>query len=285
MSSIPGVSIEKKLSIQHKIDKIIKQEFLAPCPHFLDKTSLFNHRLYNAISSEISCKRKAKISTAFHFGNCSNSFSYITEVKAYLNNPKYLLNLLFSTFPTDELIILLNHIDVFIKNEYVRKYFPKIKKESVEDIFDKNIVNEDKQTNTLPIVFPYDMKNEIKVDAKKKVQDKVRLLFTKERKKINQYNQREAQKEKKLKRILSDLGEKINNIRKYSDNKVNKHPIVEYYMKKKLKKSSSMKEVFKPPKQEKYRKMFDENKKIIKYMKELEDNLIQNNQRYSNNNK
>lgn len=282
MSSIPGVSIEKKLSIQHKIDKIIKQEFLAPCPHFLDKTSLFNHRLYNAISSEISCKRKAKISTAFHFGNSSNGFSYITEIKAYLNNPKYLLNLLFSTFPTDELIILLNHIDVFIKNEYVRKYFPKIKKESVEDIFDKNIVNEDKQTSTLPIVFPYDVKNEIKVDAKKQVQDKVRLLFTKERKKINEYNEREAKKKKKLKRILSDLGEKINNIQKYSDKTVNKHPLVEYYMKKKIKKSSSMKDVFKPPKEEKYQKMFEENKKTIKYMKELEDNLIRNNQRYIN---
>ena len=282
MSSIPGVSIEKKLSIQHKIDKIIKQEFLAPCPHFLDKTSLFNHRLYNAISSEISCKRKAKISTAFHFGNSSNGFSYIKEIKAYLNNPKYLLNLLFSTFPTDELIILLNHIDVFIKNEYVRKYFPKIKKESVEDIFDKNIVNEDKQTSTLPIVFPYDVKNEIKVDAKKQVQDKVRLLFTKERKKINEYNEREAKKKKKLKRILSNLGEKINNIQKYSDKTVNKHPLVEYYMKKKIKKSSSMKDVFKPPKEEKYQKMFEENKKTIKYMKELEDNLIRNNQRYIN---
>ena len=30
----------------------------------------------------------------------------------------------------------------------------------------------------------------------------------------------------------------------------------------------SMKDVFKPPKEEKYQKMFEENKKTIKYMKE-----------------
>lgn len=279
MSSIPGVSIEKKLAIQHKIDKIINQEFLSPCPHFLDKVSSFNHRLYNSLSSEITCKRNAKISSNFHFsrGTPPTSFSYITEVKMYLNNPNYLLNLLIKTFPIDELIILLNHIDIFIKNEYVRKYFPKIKKESIEDIFDKNIINENKQTSTLPIIFPYDTKNEIKIDAKKEVTKKVDFLFNREKAKLDNFAREQIENKKKLKKILNSMDLKINNITKIANENNKHHPLVEYYInknKKNMKRNKSSFDVFRSPDTEKYMYKFQENKAELEYMKKLKAILM-----------
>lgn len=276
MSSIPGVSTYEKLEIQRKVDKIISKEFLSPCPHFINKVSTLNNHIIQYLSSERTCKKDAKICTNFHHRRYPNNpLEYVTEIKTYLNNPQHIVKLLHKTFNSKELIILLNNLDIFIKNDYVRAYFPVLKKESLEEIYgDKGKKN---KSPLLPIVAPYKTKLQVKPEFPEEVKKKINNLFNREKKKIFNEYERRIYSKKKLKKILDDLGMSQGNIRKISDMQVGNHPMVEYYMNEhnKMKKSFSMNSIFHAPNERIYKKKFDENKHFLEYMEKLNGILVE----------
>ena len=51
-------------------------------------------------------------------------------------------------------MIILSNLKVFVKNEKIRKYFPIIKSESIEDIFENKTTDENYQKKFLPILIP-----------------------------------------------------------------------------------------------------------------------------------
>lgn len=178
MSSIPGVSIQTKFNIQLKIDKLLS-EFISPCPYLIEKTRNLNSKFYSSIMSNRNCELIANKSFTFHYKDYPISiFSYLTDLNSFLNDPNRLVISLFKNFSLKELIILLNNLDIFIKNEDIKNYFPKLK--NIEEIYKKKLLNNNKILKykyNLPIIYNYDIRNNLnknfKEDLRKKVQEKI----------------------------------------------------------------------------------------------------------------
>jgi hypothetical protein len=91
--------------------------------------------------------------------------------------------------------------------------------------------------------------------------------------------------------IINDMEYKRNNIENYSNQFVKKHPLVEYYMELKHKERQLTKCASMPlmmnmkdkPDKEKFKKLFEENKKMNIYLNEITNNLLGTNTTSTNN--
>jgi hypothetical protein len=219
-------------------------------------------------------------------------------MQPFLNSPKYLMNILYKNFTHDEIVILLNNIEVFVKNDYVRSFFPKIKKETTEEIFNKNNSNTNSSNNTtksnnelLPIIMPTEYKNKLMPEFDRKLQRRINNIINEERNKIINKHTKELKARKSLDKIINDMEYKRNNIENYSNQFVKKHPLVEYYMELKHKERQLTKCASMPlmmnmkdkPDKEKFKKLFEENKKMNIYLNEITNNLLGTNTTSTNN--
>ena len=120
MSIIPGVSTKQRLKIQNKLDKIISQDFLNICPHFAQNNDFFNLQLSQNLLSKENAKFNANLSKNFHSKTFNTyKIEHMKELNSFLTKPHKLLNKLFNTFTISELMILLNHLGVFVKNKEI----------------------------------------------------------------------------------------------------------------------------------------------------------------------
>ena len=283
MTSIPGLPLQIKITIQQKINKIIHQHFISPCPHHINITSSFQTRLLQTLSSPQTCILNAKLSNNIKHKAYSNlNTNHLLTCKPYLKTPKHLLNILYEAFSNYELEILLNHLEAFIPNEYVRKYFPKIKKETIEDVFGEDNDNSsytcrDKQ---LPLIIPNEVDNELLPELNEDTKRKIKECVDTERKRIIEKNKQIVEAEKHLHKMLSEMNWKINNIENYSEQFVKKHPLVEYYVKKKKKIKEYNRSVSVPlmrmkgkhMDKDKFKKLVEENKRVNVYLNKITSN-------------
>ena len=278
MSSIPGVSLQTKINIQLKIDKILS-EFISPCPYLIENTRNLNSKFYSSIISNRNCELIANKSFNFHYKDYPISiFSYLTDLNSFLNDPNHLAISLFKNFSLKELIILLNNLDIFIKNEEIKNYFPKLK--NIEEIYKKKLINNNKIIKykyNLPIVYNYDIRNNINKnfldDLKKKVQKKI----IEKKNEIQKNENYKKKREQLLKNIIYNKNKKLLNINKINESNQIKHPLVEYYMKNR-KKINSFKNIklFKINKN-KFLELFEQNKKQMSYLENIKKNILEKN--------
>ena len=236
MTSIPGVPLVTKIHIQQKIDKIVQQYFKSPCAHYVEQTSGLHKRIFQSVSSSQMCSINAKLSMKFKYKQFyNNKLNYLSQMETFLNSPQYLMRVLYKNFTHDEIVILLNNIEVFVKNEYVRSFFPKIKKETIEEIFNKSneTQSNNKETELLPIIMPTDYKNKLMPEFNQKMQRRINNIIHKERNKIHNKHMKDLKARRSVDKIIYDMEFKINNIENYSNKFIKKHPIVEYYMQQK----------------------------------------------------
>ena len=241
MSIIPGVSTQQRLEIQLKLDKIISQDFLNICPNFSQKNDNFNLQLSKYILSGANCKFNSKLAKNFHFKSYNlHKIEHMKEFESYLYKPKRLLNTLFKTFSISELMIILNNLKVFVKNEKIRQYFPIIKSESIEEIFENKTTDENYQKKYLPLLIPYTKKKEIKIQLKKHLIKEVNNLIINEKQKEIEEHSLEEKRNKRFNDILNDSNRKLLNIPYIVNKERINHPLIEYYMnERRMKKSGS----------------------------------------------
>ena len=280
MSIIPGVSTQQRLEIQSKLDKIIQQNFLNICPHFVEKNNNFNLQLSKYILSSENCKFNSNLAKNFHFKIYdSHKFEHMKEFENNLYKPKTLLNKLFQNFSISELMILLNNLNVFVKNEKIRQYFPIIKGESIEDIFENKTTDENSQKKFLPLLIPYTKKKDVKIKLKKHLIKEVNNLIINEKQKKIEEQIDDKKRKKLLNDILNDSNRKLLNIPSIVEKERINHPLIEYYInERRMKQSHSTSILYHKPNIKKYQELHDINVKQINFLNTLKSNLlIQNN--------
>ncbi len=279
MSIIPGVSTQQKLEIQLKLDKIISQDFLNICPNFSQKNDNFNLQLSKYILSGENCKFNSKLAKNFHFKSYNlHKIEHMKEFESYLYKPKRLLNTLFKTFSISELMIILNNLKVFVKNEKIRQYFPIIKSESIEEIFENKTTDENYQKRYLPLLIPYTKKKEIKIQLKKHLIKEVNNLIINEKQKEIEEHSLEEKRNKRFNDILNDSNRKLLNIPYIVNKERINHPLIEYYMnERRMKKSGSTSILYNKPNIKKYQELHDINIKQINFLNTLKSNLLRQN--------
>ena len=281
MSIIPGLSTQQRLEIQLKLDKIISQDFLNICPHFAQKNENFNLKLSKYILSSENCKFNSNLAKNFHFKIYNlHKIEHMNEFESCLYKPKRLLIQLFNNFTTSELMIILSNLKVFVKNERIRKYFPIIKNESIEDIFENKSTDENYQKKFLPILIPNKKKNkEVKITLKKNlIKDVNSLILNDKQKKIEEHNNEEKRK-KILNDILNESNRQLFNIPYIIKKERINHPLIEYYMneRRKMRKSCSTSILYNKPNIKKYQELHDINLKQINYLNTIKSNLLMQN--------
>ena len=285
MSSIPGLSIQTKIDIQLKIDKILS-DFVSPCSYLIEKTRNLNSKFYSSIISNQNCELIANKSFNFHYKDYPISlFPYLTDLNSFLNDPNRLLVSLFKVFSIKELIILLNNLDIFIKNEEIKNYFPKLKK--IEEIYKKKLSNNNniikKCKYNLPIIYNYDIRNEINKNFKEDLYNKLKKKIIEKKNEIQKKENIKSKREQLLKNIINNKNKKLLNIRLINKNTQIKHPLVEYHMKNR-KKLNSFKNIlenknnklFKINKN-KFLQLFEQNKKQMLYLDDIKKNILEKN--------
>ena len=279
MSIIPGVSTQQRLEIQLKLDKIISQDFLNICPNFSQKNDNFNLQLSKYILSGANCKFNSKLAKNFHFKSYNlHKIEHMKEFESYLYKPKRLLNTLFKTFSISELMIILNNLKVFVKNEKIRQYFPIIKSESIEEIFENKTTDENYQKKYLPLLIPYTKKKEIKIQLKKHLIKEVNNLIINEKQKEIEEHSLEEKRNKRFNDILNDSNRKLLNIPYIVNKERINHPLIEYYMnERRMKKSGSTSILYNKPNIKKYQELHDINIKQINFLNTLKSNLLRQN--------
>ena len=279
MSIIPGVSTQQRLEIQLKLDKIISQDFLNICPNFAQKNDNFNLKLSKYILSSENCKFNSKLAKNFHFKSYNlHKIEHMKEFESYLYKPKRLLNKLFETFSISELMIILNNLKVFVKNEKIRQYFPTIKSESIEEIFENKTTDENYQKKYLPLLIPFTKKKEIKIQLKKHLIKEVNSLIINEKQKEIEEHSYEEKRKKRLNDILNDSNRKLLNIPNIVNKERINHPLIQYYMnERRMKKSGSTSILYNKPNIKKYQELHDINIKQINFLNTLKSNLLRQN--------
>ena len=112
MTSIPGLPLPIKITIQQKINKIIHQHFISPCPHHINITSSFQSRLLQTLSSSQTCILNAKLASNFkHKSYSSLNVNHLLTCKPYLKTPKHLLNILCLCFVINSCTICIDNSD------------------------------------------------------------------------------------------------------------------------------------------------------------------------------
>ena len=80
----------------------------------------------------------------FHFEKGANELDYLYFPNIYINGPNYIIKALYKNFTPRELKILMNHLSLFVENEAVRKFFPRVEHKKSTEVFGKDIKEEAK---------------------------------------------------------------------------------------------------------------------------------------------
>ena len=294
---VPGLSIERKLIIQKKLDKLIDKEYNSPCNKFVKNINKFNEQITKNFLSEKMSKLNAKLSKNFYLKrNPQNKLKLLTNIDTNVSEFEHVKKRIYETFSVNELLILFNNLAYFIKNEKIRSIFPKLNKNFSETIYTKGktektpIKKLKKQLNLIsPLKYDKDLN---KINSSYYInKEKINKLLSDYNRKVKTEKQNIINKEIKNKqqkiyfqKTLNKMGYKINNISNLSHSKEfsYEHPLVNYYI---GRKGNNMKESiinykknvnnFLNTKKE-YKNILDKNRNILNLIKNIKENLYTN---------
>jgi len=246
---VPGLSTKRKIEIQNKLNKIINKEYNSPCEKFIKNLDRFNEKLRINFSHEKMLKLNAKLSKNFYLKRQpEDKLKQLMNIN--INNSQYenVKRTLFKNFSPNELLILNNNIDYFIKDKNIRTIFPKLSKN--EAIYSKKISNELSFKN---ISKKIKLKHPLKIDKEINNIDNIDINIDKNNiikeyrynlKKeginmINKNNNKDIEQQNKFQKTMRKLTYSLDNIGKISNSKEFsfEHPLVDYYFDIKKKKN------------------------------------------------
>ena len=294
---VPGLSTVGKLKIQSKLDKLLRKEYNTPCSKFMKHINSFNEQVTKNFSEEKMSKLNAKLSKNFYLKRSPEAkLNQIINIDTNVSAFEHVKNELFKTFNINELLILFNNLDYFIKDENIRAVFPKINKNNYETIYAKDISDNSplkKIKKQLNIISPlkYDKSlnvlnsshlinkdkiNNILLNYKKRLKKEEEKIYNQKIKNIN--TQRQFQK------TMKKLRYNLNNISKLSNSKeyTYEHPLANYYIEKRkdiqntniinYKKNIVLSANNKTNYKNKI--VLNKNKNTLSILKNIEDNLL-----------
>ena len=296
---IPGLSTENKLIIQKKLDKILNKEYTSPCQKFIKQINKFNDKVAKNLTNEKLIKLNAKLSKNFYLKrNPHNKLKLILNIEGDLPEFEHVKKAIYKSFTINELIILFNNLDYFIKDEKIRKIFPKLKNGTFHPIYSKDITKQNSIKRIKPklnLVSPLqDDKNKNKVNngyfLKKEKINKILSCFNKkvkkEKKDILKKELKDIIQKNFYRKTMNKMNYDLNNISRISNSKEFsfEHPLVNFYFDQKKKKcktgilnykSNSIHNT-KFKNQNLYKNIINENKNMLSFIKNIEDNLLTN---------
>jgi hypothetical protein len=244
---VPGLSTKRKKEIQNKLNKIIIKEYNSPCKKFIKNLDRFNEKLRINFSHEKMIKLNAKLSKNFYLKRQPED--KIKQLMNFnINNSDFghIKRTLFNNFTPNELLILNNNIDYFIKNKNIRTIFPKLSKN--EAINTKEISNELSLKNFSkkiklkhPLKFEKEMNNIDLNIEKNNIIREYRIKLIKEGKNmLNKNNNKDIEQQNKFQKTMRKLAYSLDNIEKISNSKEYsfEHPLVDFYFDIKKKKNN-----------------------------------------------
>ena len=245
--SIPGVSTLTKISIQNKLDNILDKEFHCACSKFIQNVNNFNDKLFKVFKSEKLYKINAKLSNNIYLKRYPiDKLKHIMNFDTNLSEYEHVINVLYKTFNLNELLILFHNLDYFIKNESIRNLFPKLTKTALDQIYIKNLSenNSFKEINkklslTSPLKYDKTLNKQhssyyIAQNKKKDIILKYNRNIENQRKKIFEKEKANSMINEKIQKTMRKLRFDIDNIQKMvnSRNFHIDHPLVDYHMNK-----------------------------------------------------
>lgn len=294
---VPGLSTERKIIIQKKLDKLLNKEYNSPCNKFVKNINKFNDQITKNFLSEKMSKLNAKLSKNLYLKRYpQNRLKLLMNIDTNVSEFEHVKRIIYQTFTISELLILFNNLDYFIKNEKIRAIFPKLNKKSSDDIYTKGITEKTplkKVKKKLDLVSPlkYDKDlnkinssffinkekiNKILSDYNKKVKIEKQNIINKELKNFQQ--------KKYFQKTLNKMEFNINNISNVSNSKEFscEHPLVNYFMDKKRNNTKANIINYKKNvnsilgRKNRYKNMLNKNKNNLNLIKNIEENFISN---------
>ena len=244
---VPGLSTKRNIEIQNKLNKIIIKEYNSPCEKFIKNLDRFNEKLRINFSHEKMIKLNAKLSKNFYLKRQPED--KINQLMNFnINNSDFghVKRTLFNNFTPNELLILNNNIDYFIKDKNIRTIFPKLSK--IETIYSKKISHELPLKNFSKKIklknllkFNKEMNNIDLNIEKNNIIREYRIKLIKEGKNMfNKNNNKDIEQQNKLQKTMRKLTYSLDNIEKISNSKEFsfEHPLVDFYFDIKKKKNN-----------------------------------------------
>lgn len=291
---VPGLSTERKLIIQNKLDKILNKEYYSPCKKYIKQINKFNEQITKNFQHEKMSKLNAKLSKNLYLKrNPQNKLKLLINIDTNVSEYEHVKKIIYKTFTINELLILYNNLDYFIKNEKIRAIFPKLKN-NICKIYSKEITEKTpmikikKKLNLVsPLQFNKDLNkanssyfinkdkiNKILSEYNKKVKSEEKNIINKELKDIKQQNF--------FQKTMRKLKYNINNISNVSNSKEYsfEHPLVNYYIcQKKNNKISNIinyknNVLLNKKNKNKYKNLINKNKSALSLIKNIEGNLL-----------
>ena len=296
---VPGLSTEQKLIIQKKLDNILNKEYISICPKFIKQIDRFNGNITQNFLNEKRAKLTAKLSKYFYLRrNPENKLKLILNLDTNLSEVEHVKKIIYKSFTINELLIIFNNLDYFIKDEKIREIFPKLKNSNFHDIYSKELTEKtplkkiDKKLNLVSKIKDDTIKNNAinRYYLKKERINKIFLDFNKkvrkERKDLLKKELKDIKRKNYFRKTMNKMNYDINNISKISNSKEFsfEHPLIEYYFdkKKKEKKSNILNyknnfiHCYRIKNLNLYKNMINENKNTSSFIKNNGDNLLNN---------
>ena len=294
---VPGLSTERKLIIQNKLDKILNKEYYSPCKKYIKHINKFNEQITKNFQHEKMSKLNAKLSKNFYLKrNPQNKLKLFINIDTNASEYEHVKKIIYKTFTINELLILFNNLDYFIKDEKIRKFFPKLEKDSISKIYSKDITEKTplikikKNLDLIsPLKFDKDLNkanssyfinkeriNKILSEYNKKVKNEEKNIINKDLKNVKEKNY--------FQKTMRKLRYNVNNITNLSNSKEYsfEHPLVNYYIdqKKNNQKSNIIKykknSLLNSKNKKRYSNLINKNKSTISLIKNIEGNLLTN---------
>ena len=289
---VPDLSTKRKIEIQNKLNKIINKEYNSPCEKFIKNLDRFNEKLRINFSHEKMLKLNAKLKKNFYLKRQpEDKLKQLMNIN--INNSKFghVKRALFKNFTPNELLILNNNIDYFIKDKNIRTIFPKLSKNEI--IYSKKISNELSFKNFSrkiklkhPLKFDKELNNiDLNID-KNNIIKEYRLNLKKEGiNMFNRNNNKDIEKQNRLQKSMRKLTYSLDNIGKISNSKEFsfEHPLVDYYFDIKKKKNKEKIINYKRytnmshrNNNNKYQELLKQNKNRILFLNNIKKKLFTN---------
>ena len=296
---VPGLSTQKKIIIQNKIDTILNNEYYSTCNKFIKQINKFNEKLTKNFTHEKMSKLNAKLSKNIYLKRYpQNKLKQLLNIDINNSEIEHVKKLIYKTFTLSELLILYNNLDYFIKDEKIRSIFPILNKNKIESLYSKEMSDKTPIAiikKNIKLISPIsrdinlNKKNSNYLDNKEKI-NKILLEYNKriiEEKKINYNNElKNIEQQNYFQKTLKKLKYNINNISKITNSKnfSFEHPLVNYYYEKKkniqktninsYKNNSISLCKNKLKNKYKFKNLLKQNKKTLSFIKNIEENLI-----------
>ena len=249
---VPGLSTKRKIEIQNKLNKIINKEYNSPCEKFIKNLDRFNEKLRINFSHEKMIKLNAKLSKNFYLKRQpEDKLKQLMNVN--INNSQFgnVKRTLFKNFTPNELLILNNNIDYFIKDKNIRTIFPKLSnneaihsKKILDELSFKNFSKKIKLKH--PLKFDKEINNidninniDLNIDKNNIIKEYRYNLKKEGINKLNKNNNKDIEQQNKFQKTMRKLTYSLDNIGKISNSKEFsfEHPLVDYYFDIKKKKN------------------------------------------------